>query len=118
MPMRTLPSASPGTRTHSCSTVYLRSSGYIGRTPPSTGSQTTSRETVANIGALALLGCAVSRDSSARLLGRGRREYRVDGHVPALLDRAGGTLIAQARKHAARNGQCRGKRRGIADHLD
>src|SRR3954470_10566256 len=28
MPMRTEPSASPGLRTHSCSLVYLRSSGY------------------------------------------------------------------------------------------
>src|SRR5919107_1950463 len=28
MPMRTDPSASPGVRTHSCSLVYFRSSGY------------------------------------------------------------------------------------------
>src|SRR6478609_2829934 len=32
MPIRTEPSCSPGWRTHSCSTVYLRSSGYMQQT--------------------------------------------------------------------------------------
>src|SRR3954452_22741748 len=30
MPMRTDPACSPGSRTHSCSLVYFRSSGYTG----------------------------------------------------------------------------------------
>src|SRR6476660_1927899 len=37
MPMRTEPSCSPGLRTHSCSVVYFRSTGYTG-TPVGAGS--------------------------------------------------------------------------------
>src|SRR6478735_3613434 len=93
MPMRTDPSASPGTRTHSCSLVYFSSSGYT-VTPSPRGSWCWS---CSRLLVLARLG--VARGISV--------DDRVDAHLVAHpVDRAGGEV------------QRAGQRGRLPDHVD
>src|SRR5215212_4926534 len=79
MPTRTDPSASPGVRTHSCSAVYFRSSGYTALLVVKRGSGgSTGRATCPSAGYRWSLGLCVLR--------RGRLPHRGDVEGVDLVD--------------------------------
>src|SRR5687768_1749175 len=83
MPTRTLPSASPGLRIHSCSAVYLRSSGYNGSA--SSAARTAGRRgTAGGCGRPVSFVLVLRRRAS--VLRRLRLVQHVDGELVVLVD--------------------------------
>ena len=87
MPTRTEPSVSPGVRTHSCSVVYFRSSGYTG-TPHVPRSASWSGRTYPLIGRF------------GRTLGAPALAHRLDVDRLQLVDLHVGPVVAQLRGRA------------------
>src|SRR6478735_12017181 len=85
MPMRTEPACSPGSRTHSCSLVYFRSSGYTGS--PRVGCGCASERLLRRVG----LGVLSLRGSHHGLDVEGGELVHVDGRA-LVLERGPRTL--------------------------
>src|SRR6476619_4053645 len=100
MPIRTEPSLSPGLRTHSCSAVYLRSSGYM-----SAGYPTGRRSRLA---------------TTARLCVPGTHVGVGGGDLDALLLLGGDArpVVLQLRLRALGEGEAPGQGVRLADHVD
>src|SRR6478735_10248022 len=107
MPMRTAPSCSPGSRTHSCSLVYFRSSGYT-VSPRGSGRLTAVR---------LLLGGLLRRPGIGVLEPPGLDD-RLDVDADPLVDLYGGALVLElvARTLREVHGALEGV--GVADHVD
>src|SRR4029450_9432846 len=94
MPMRTLPWAWPGLRTHSCSAVYLRSSGYT--IPPRSA--------------------RVVVRGRASVLRRRRLVHDVDDQLLMLRHRRGATVAGDRVDHALRELHRLGQGLRLSDH--
>src|SRR5690606_3513094 len=97
MPMRTLPSSSPGLRTHSCSGVYLRSSGYNGSassTARVAGPGESGEIQLVRVDCRSIVLVLRRRVSVLRLL---RLMQHVDGQLVVLGDRRVSVLILDTR---------------------
>src|SRR5256714_1128889 len=109
MPTRTVSPAPSGARTHSCSLVYLRSSGYMGCALP-----------LGSVLCCRWWGCRWWESSVAARAGEPRGLRRPDGvhdDVLARLDRRVRALALEHLDHPAGDPQRRREGRGVADDL-
>src|SRR3954449_7057219 len=102
MPIRTEPSASPGLRTHSCSLVYLRSSGYT---------------TLLGAGGFARR-CRLSGARGLCVRRCAGVPHTHDLDPVTLLDRHLASDIADLGDEAAGEVHCRGQRVRVSDRVD
>src|SRR3954463_5236656 len=105
MPIRTDPSCSPGSRTHSCSVVYFRSSGYKASPPVGWA-----------WGAPAV---RLLRGAGLRVLGLGQLHDALDVERGELVHVDGGAVLLEEVAGAVREVDARGRERvRVADHVD